>query len=148
MKQPRFVDSYDYRTKLVVAEGYDWNIYGHPANISYFLKTPLVAAGDEGVRETKAGSKKAHTRRRYVGDQNPINVDQHPFDYLSDPGRRVGSAIPGWSFILNDGTEKRQFTTDGDVQNLILFLEANIKAPTRVYTGGASTLVKPAAENG
>lgn len=148
MIQPRFVDSYDYRTKLVVAEGYNWNIYGHPANISYFLTAPLVAASDDAPRETKSSSKRAHTRRRYVNDPTPINVDGHSFDYLVDPGRRVGSAIPGWSFILDDGTEKRQFTTDGDVQNLILFLQDNIKAPTRVYTGGASTLVKPAQNAG
>lgn len=148
MIQPRFVDSYDYRTKLVVDENYNWNIYGHPANINYFLTTPLVAAGDGGARETKSGNKRAHTRRRYVGDPSPINVSSHIFDYLLDPGRRVGSAIPGWSFILDDGVEKRQFTTDGDVQNLILFLQDNIKAPTRVYTGGASTLVKPASNEG
>lgn len=148
MIEPRFTSSYDYRTKLVVGEGYNWNIYGHPANISYFLTTPLVAASDDGARETKQGNKKAHTRRRYVGDPAPINVDAHIFDYLYDPGRRVGSAIPGWSFILDDGVEKRQFTTDGDVQNLILFLQDNVKAATRVYTGGASTLVKPRAEGG
>ena len=133
---------YDYRTKLVVGENYTWNIYGHPANISYFLTTPLVPATD-GEREMKTGTKKGHTRRRYVGDEFPINVSGHGFDYLYDPGRRVGSAIPGWSFILDDGVEKRQFTTDGDVQNLILFLEDNIKAQTRVYTGGAVTVVKP-----
>ena len=147
MIEPRFSSSYDYRTKLVVGEGYSWNIYGHPANIAYFLKTPLVAATD-GARELKVGTKKAHTRRRYIGDEKPINVDSHGFDYLYDPGRRVGSAIPGWSFILYDGVEKRQFTTDGDVQNLILFLEDNIKAETRVYTGGASTVVKPKVSEG
>ena len=148
MIEPRFVDSYDYRTKLVVGENYTWNIYGHPANISYFLTAPLVPASDEAPREMNQGNKKAHTRRRYVGDDFPINVKSHTFDYLYDPGRRVGSAIPGWSFILDDGVEKRQFTTDGDVQTLILFLQDNIKAPTKVYTGGAVTTVKPAAEGG
>ena len=147
MNQPRFVDSYDYRTKLVVNESYDWNIYGHPANINYFLTTPLVAAQD-GATETRSSTKKSHTRRRYVGDPAPMNVSGHVFDYLHDPGRKVGSAIPGWSFILDDGTEKRQFTTTGDVQNLKLFLQENLKAPTKLYTGGASSVIKPTGDGG
>ena len=132
MIEPRFVDSYSYRTKLVL-DGYTWNIYGHPANWAYFCKTALAAASD-GARELKLGTRKAHTRRKYAGDTNPSNVAQHPRDWLYDPGRKTGSAIPGWSFILNDGTEKRQFTTTGDVQELILYLQDEVKKDTKVHT--------------
>lgn len=142
----RFVDSYGYDTKLVIPD-LDWNIYGHPVNFAYFVKTPLVAAVD-GERETRTTNRKASTRRRYKGDPNPINVDAHVMDYIYDPGRKVGSAIPGWSFILDDGTERRQFTTTGDVQNLILYLQDELKKDTKLYTQGSSTVIKAAAEGG
>lgn len=140
--------SYGPTTKLDIGEGYNWTIYGAPDNLNHFLTTavsPLVVTEE---RETRTGNKKQHSRRRYVGDPNPINVDPHTFDYLYDPGRKVGSALPGWSFILDDGVEKRQFTTTGDVQTLILYLDGNVKQPTKVYTGGAVTTVNPAEENG
>jgi len=140
----RFVDTYGYDTKLVVPE-VDWFIYGHPQNFAYFVSTPLVPAV-EGGRVTKQSSKKSHTRRRYVGDPAPMNVDGHSFDYLYDPGRKVGSAIPGWSFILDDGTEKRQFTTTGDVQNLVLYLQDNLKMTCKLYTQGASTVIQKPAD--
>ncbi len=81
-----------------------------------------------------------------MGDPAPVNVRSHIFDYLQDPGRKVGSAIPGWPFILDDGTEKRQFTTTGDVQNLILYLQDNLKVTTKLYTQGASTVIKITAD--
>ena len=143
MSTPRFVDSYDYKTKLVLGDGYTWNIYGHPNNLAHFVTTTPVAASD-AAREMKQGVKKSHTRRRYVGDPSPITVAEHNFDYIYDPGRKVGSATPGWSFILDDGTEKRQFTTTGDVQELVLYLETEVKKTTRLYTGGASTVINPA----
>jgi hypothetical protein len=142
----RFVDTYGYDTKLVVPS-VDWFIYGHPQNFAYFVETPLVPAV-EGGRVTKQGNKKTHTRRRYVGDPSPVTVAGHIFDYLYDPGRKVGSAIPGWSFILDDGVEKRQFTTTGDVQNLVLYLQDNIKMTCKLYTQGASTVIKKTANGG
>ena len=146
MIEPRFVDSYGYRTKLVL-DGYTWNIYGHPANWAYFCKTALAAAAD-GDRELKVGSRKAHTRRKYVGDPAPSNVATHTRDWIYDPGRKVGNAVPGWSFILSDGDEKRQFTTTGDVQELILYLQDEVKKDTKVYTQGAVYTVKAAEEGG
>jgi hypothetical protein len=142
----RFVDSYGYSTKLVLPD-LNWVIYGHPQNFAYFVTTPLAPAVEAG-RETMTSTKKSHTRRRYVGDPAPMNVDGHTFDYLQDPGRKVGSAIPGWSFILDDGIEKRQFTTTGDVQNLVLYLQDNLKKTTKLYTQGASTVIKITANGG
>ena len=142
--QPRFVDSYSYQTKLVIPD-LDWNIYGHPANFAYFVKTPLVAAQD-GAREMKSGSRKAHNRRAYTKAQTTSSVAGHVRDWIYDPGRKVGNAIPGWAFVLDDGTERRQFTTTGDVQNLVLYLQDEVKKVTQLHTQGARYTISPAAE--
>lgn len=141
----RFVDSYGYDTELVVPSQ-PWVIYGHPINFNYFVTTPLVPASAAG-RQYQSSIKKAHSRRRYIGDPAPINVSSHNYAYVDDPGRKVGNAIPGWSFILDDGTEKRQFTTTADVVTLIAYLETEVKNSTYLYTQGARyTLEKPSAD--
>lgn len=142
----RFIDTYGYDTKLVVPDQ-PWAIYGHPTNFNYFVTTPLVPAVSAG-RQYQSGIKKAHTRRKYVNDPSPSNVSSHNYAYVDDPGRRVGNAIPGWAFILDDGTEKRQFTTTGDVVTLIAYLEDSVKKDTRLYTQGASTVIKAASADG
>ena len=135
MIEPRFVDSYGYQTKLVVPDQ-PWVIYGHPVNFNHFVTTPLVPV-TPGDRQYQASNKKAHSRRAYVNDQVPSSVAAHGYAYLHDPGRKTGNAIPGWSFILDDGTEKRQFTTTADVVTLIAYLETAVKGATRLYTNGA-----------
>ena len=146
MNQPRFVDTYNYQTKLVVPDQ-PWVIYGHPTNFNHFVTTPLVpiTAGD---REYQGGTKKAHSRRQYKGDTTPSSVASHGYSYLHDPGRKTGNAIPGWNFILDDGTEKRQFTTTADVVTLVAYLESDVKAATRLYTSGARYDLVPAEEGG
>lgn len=146
MTTPRFIDSYNYQTKLFIP-GSPWNIYGHPVNWNYYVKTPLAVAS-EAERSFDTGNKKAHTRRRYVNDPSPSNVDGHVFDYVTDPGRKVGSAVPGWSFVMDDGLERRQFTTTGDVKSLIQYLETDgVKQTVRVYTQGARYTIKFVADN-
>lgn len=137
---------YSYNTKLVVPDN-PWFIYGIPANINYFLTTPLVPAS-AAARQYQGGTVKEHKRRRYIGDPAPSNIPEHPYSYLDDPGRKVGNAIPGWSFILDDGTEKRQFTTTADVITLVAFLEDAVKGFTRLYTQGARYNLKDPAQSG
>ena len=145
MNQPRFVDTYNYQTKLVVPDQ-PWVIYGHPTNFNHFVTTPLVPI-TPADREYQGGTKKAHSRRQYKGDATPSSVASHGYSYLHDPGRKTGNAIPGWAFILDDGTEKRQFTTTGDVVSLVAYLEDNVKDATRLYTNGARyDLAKPAGD--
>jgi hypothetical protein len=146
MIEPRFTSEYTYRTKLVVPDA-PWAIYGHPANFAYFVNTPLVEA-EAGAREYQNSPRRAHARRRYIGDQAPANVPATTYGYVHDPGRRTGNAIPGWSFILDDGIERRQFTTTADVVTLIAYLEDDIKNKTRLYTQGASYVIAPAAAEG
>ena len=135
MINTRFVDTNGYQTKLLVPDQ-PWVIYGNPTNFNHFVTTPLVPV-TPGDREYQTSTKKSHSRRSYVGDSVPSTVQSHNYAYVHDPGRKTGNAIPGWSFILDDGTEKRQFTTTGDVVTLIAYLEDNIKAATRLYTNGA-----------
>ena len=143
MNQPRFVDTYGYQTKLTVPDQ-PWVIYGHPTNFNYFVTTPLTPV-TPGDREYQQSNKKSHSRRSYKGDTVPSTVAAHTYGYIHDPGRKTGNAIPGWAFILDDGTEKRQFTTTADVVALIAYLEDNVKAATRLYTnGGRYDLAAPA----
>ena len=146
MTEPRFTTNQSYQTKLVVPDQ-PWYIYGIAANINHFLTTPLTAftAGD---RQYQQVPRKAHTRRQYVGDSTPSSVSATTYAMLDDPGRKTGNSIPGWSFILDDGTEKRQFTTTADVVTLVAWLEDNVKAATRLYTQGARYDLAAPAQGG
>lgn len=101
--------------------GTDFFIYGEPANINYFVETDLTPVSEDGA-VTRQSSVSAHTRRRYVGDSNPINVSGSQREWLYDPGRKVGNALPGAPFILSDGTETRQFTLQGNIVDLHAWL--------------------------
>lgn len=138
--------TYESATKLAVpAETFF--VWGYVENINYFLNTPLEEF-EAADAETKTATKKAHTRRRYVGDSNPSNVSSHDYDYLYDPGRRTSAALPGFSFILYDGVEKRQFTTDATVYELRRWLTKEAKMKLRLYTQGASYPIDQAAGGG
>ena len=127
--------------------GKAFSIWGIPANINYFVKTPLVPDSQEGV-VNKSTTVSAHTRRRYVNDPAPMNVSGHSREFMYDPGRKVGNSIPGFSFILNDGTEKRQFTLDGDVMDLHAYLISQASMDLTLYTQGASYEITAAADGG
>jgi len=115
-------------------------IWAEPANINYFLKTDLVPAAASGASNTQA-TVKSHTRRQYPGDKSTINVSGHTRTYMVDPGRKVGNALPGSPFILDDGTEKRQFTFTGNVVDLHAFLVSDVKEETKLYTTGARYVI-------
>lgn len=142
----RFVEGTIPAQELAVV-GHSWNIWAIPANFNYFVDTDLVPAEQEGSEERTA-SKKSHTRRRYVGDDSPINVGAHSYTYLYDPGRKVGSALPGYSFILDDGIQKRQFTTNAPVASLYGYLLADLSNKTALYTQGARYILDPTAGGG
>ena len=122
--------------------GQDFAIYCIPANFNYFVKTDLVPDSADGV-VNKTTSVKAHQRRKYVGDPAPSNIPQTTREFMYDPGRKVGNALPGFSFILDDGTEKRQFTLDGDVMDLHAYLVSELNGETKLYTQGARYVITP-----
>ena len=126
-------------------EGFELAIYAEEANLNYFLTTPLSPAS-VGAVVSKTATVKASTRRQYVGDPTPINVSGGERVYMYDPGRKVGNALPGEPFILDDGTEKRQMTFSGNVVDLHAFLLSDVKEETKLYTTGARYVIpKPSA---
>lgn len=121
-------------------------IIGEPANINYFLKTPLEPDSAASV-QNKQTTVKAHTRRRYFNDTAPSNVSAATRDYLFDPGRRNGNALPGNPFILDDGVEKRQFQYTGTFIDLHAFFVGEAKQSLTLYSQSATYSIVVSAEN-
>ena len=132
--------------KKMIPAGTDIAIYGEPANINYFLNTDLVPVS-EGAVVDKTSAVKAHPRRRYSSDGNPVNVSSSTREYIYDPGRRNGSAVPGNPFILDDGTERRQFHYSGTVMDLHAFLKGDASMDLTLFSQSAAYDIK-AASNG
>ena len=113
------------------------SIFGEPANINYFINTPLVPDSEAGV-VNRQSDVKAHTRRRYATDTSPVNVSAAQREWLFDPGRRNGSALPGNPFILDDGLEKRAFHYTGTFMNLHAFFVGQAKMDLTLYSQSAA----------
>ena len=124
--------------------GEDFSIWCIPANFNYFVNTPLTP-DSVGSVVNKTTTVKAHQRRKYVGDPSPSNIPQTTREFMYDPGRKVGNALPGFSFILDDGTERRQFTLEGDVMDLHAYLVTELKSETKLYTQGARYVIAAAS---
>ena len=131
----------------MVPAGTDIAIYGEPANINYFLNTDLVPVS-EGAVVDKTSQVKAHPRRRYSADGNPVNVSSSTREYIYDPGRRNGSAVPGNPFILDDGTERRQFHYSGTVMDLHAFLVGDASMDLTLFSQSAAYDIKAAGGGG
>ena len=114
-----------------------YSIYGETANINHFLKVNLVPASVGSV-VNKQSTVKGFSRRRYVGDPAASNVSSAVRDYLFDPGRRNGIATPGKPFILDDGTEKRQFTFTGPFSALHAFFILDVAKDCTLYSPSAA----------
>ena len=123
-----------------VPAGFELAIYAEEVNLNYFLSTP-ISPESEGAVVNKTATVKAHTRRQYVGDPTPVNVSGGERVYMYDPGRKVGNALPGEPFILDDGVEKRQMTFAGNVVDLHAFLISDAKAELKLYTTGARYVI-------
>ena len=121
----------------MVPDGTDIAIYGNPANINYFLNTDLTPVSQTGAVD-KQTSVKAHTRRKYATDAAPSNVSASTREYLYDPGRRNGAAVPGNPFILDDGTEKRQFSYTGSFMDLHAFIKGDASMNLTLYSQSAA----------
>lgn len=127
--------------------GADFSIWCIPENFNYFVTTPLEPDTVGGV-VNKTTTVKAHYRKRYVGDLEGSNVSSYTREFMYDPGRKVGNALPGFSFILDDGIEKRQFTLDGNVMDLHAYLVSELKVDVKLYTQGARYEIAKAAAEG
>ena len=128
----------------MVPAGTDIAIYGEPANINYFVETDLVPASKDSV-ENKTSTVKTHTRRKYATDSSPSNVSGGSREYLYDPGRRNGGAVPGRPFILDDGTERRQFHFTGSVMDLHAYLVGEASMDLTFFSPSAAYDIAKAA---
>lgn len=122
-------------------------IYAETANLNYFLKTTLDPDSVGAVTNVQQ-SVKAHSRRRYVGDQTPASVSAHQREVLVDPGRRNGSATPGQQMVLSDGVETRQFTYTGPWTDVHAYLVGNAKMDLSAYSASARYLIKATGADG
>lgn len=128
--------TWESATKLKVPDE-EFFIWAYVENINYFLKDDLEEF-EAADAKTKTAKKRKHVRRRYKGDPAAYDVEGHDYDYLFDPGRRVSNALPGWSFTLYDGIQRRTFTTNATVYQLHGWLEKALDKKVRLYTQGAA----------
>jgi len=135
--------------------GGSFTIYAEPANINYFLNNALDADTVDGPSNGQVNVA-AHTRQSYPGDPSPQQVASSQREYLIDPSRKSGNALPGKTFVLaqvgEDGAiaEKRTFTYKGRWLDLHSFLGAEAKYDMYAYnhTGARSTIPSAAPPSG
>ena len=154
--QPRFVDGtiggyYKY-VESNPTEGDElilWTIA--PANLNYFID--ISGAGLEPAAsvdvvvastETKGGSS---TVQRFPGDPNGFSRANTSKVVMKNRTVRHGRALPGKRFILEDDTEKRQFTYQGDLKNLHALLVAHLKMEVKfTHYNGAWEIITPVSQ--
>lgn len=127
-----------------VPGGQPCTIYGETANINYFLANALepdTTSGPTNELTAVAGS----SRRQYPGDNTLISVSAATREFLVDPTRKSGSALPGRSFALKErggAAEVRQFTFKGRLMDLHAFMRAEAGKNFYLYgnTGARYTI--------
>ena len=111
-------------------------IYGETANINFFVNTELEADA-VGAVVNRQSTVRAHSRRRFPGDNTPTNVSAHQREWLQDPGRRNGAATPGKDMVLVAGDERRAFTYTGPWMDVHAWLVGDAAAETIAYSESA-----------
>lgn len=127
-------------------------IWAETANINFFLEGDLEPdeAGGPTNQQVAVGS---HSRRQYPGDPSPMNVSGSDREFLVDPSRRSGNALPGKNFSLkaydaqDELLEHRFFTYQGTYRDLHAYLYTRCTYRTHLYnhTGGQPSII-PAAD--
>jgi len=128
--------------------GTDTAIWAEPDNLNYFLTTPLTPDTAGGV-QNKTATVKAHTRERYPGDPNPINVSSHSREFMVDPGAKSSRGLPGKSFrVVSDpgmpSQEIRQFTYQGDWMDVHALFVGDAGMMVQLYSGRSRYIVEAA----
>jgi hypothetical protein len=118
-----------------VAGGGDVTIYAETANINYFLGDPLTADTTSGPTNS-AAQVAGSTRRQYPGDNATISVSAATREFLVDPSRKSGNALPGRNFALKErggAGEFRSFTFKGRMMDLHAFLSGEVNKNVFLY---------------
>lgn len=121
-----------------VPGGQSCTIYGETDNINYFLNgalEPDVLDGPTNSQVNVSGGQ----RRQYPGDATRIGYASSSREFLKDPTRSSGTALPGRNFILkerssDDGGELRQFTFKGRFIDLHAFIRAEAAKDVYLYS--------------
>ena len=108
-------------------------IWAETANINHFVTTQLTPLSYGSVTNGNA-TVKSHTRRQYPGDTSTVNVAGHSRVFIQDPGRKNGNSLPGSSFVIDDGTERRQMTYQGDFTDLHAYFVGDTKKAITLYS--------------
>lgn len=124
-------------------------IYAETENINYFLAVALEPDTVDGP-VNKSAAVTATTRRQYPGDDTTISVSGSTKEFVVDPSRKSGNALPGKSFVLKErgGLEElRRFTYKGRMIDLHAFLSANTAKMVYLYgnSGARYTINLPGA---
>lgn len=108
-------------------------IWAETANINHFVSTQLTPVSYGAVTNVQT-TVKSHTRRQYPGDTSLVNVTSHARTFMKDPGRKNGNSLPGKPFIVDDGTERRQMTYQGDFIDLHSYFVGETKGAINLYS--------------
>ena len=143
----KFIDS----NAVAGAELAIWTIA--PENLIYFLDVEgagLLPQDSASVVVTHSQSKGGNASvSRYPGDPAPFTRANAPKTIMKNRNVRHGNALPGRRFILDDGTERRQFTYQGDLASLHALLVGNLKMAVKfTHYNGAWEFIEPAASEG
>lgn len=120
---------------ISVTGGGDVTIYAETANINYFLGTPLTADSTDGPTNS-AAQVAGSSRRQYPGDNTTISVSAATREFLVDPSRKSGNALPGRNFALKErggAGEFRSFTFKGRMMDLHAFLSGGVSKNVFLY---------------
>ena len=124
-----------------------------PENLDYFIdiagsgldqrNSADVVVADSA---TKGGNTAVH---RYPGDPSPYNRANTSRKIMKNRTVRHGNALPGKGFMLDDGTERRQFTYQGDLRALHALLVGHLKMDVKfTHYNGAWEMISAPTQGG
>ena len=122
-----------------------------PENLNYFIDVAgsgLESQTSADVVTTQSQSKGGNAAvSRYPGDPAPFTRANAAKTIMKNRNVRHGNALPGRHFILDDGTERRQFTYQGRLAALHALLVGHLKMDVMFvhYNGTTERIKAPSA---
>ena len=124
-----------------------------PENLNYFIDVAgsgLESQDSDSVVVAQSQSKGGNASvMRYPGDPAPYTRANSAKTIMKNRNVRHGNALPGRRFILDDGTERRQFTYQGNLASLHALLVGNLKMDVMfTHYNGSTERITAAAGDG
>lgn len=100
-------------------------------NLKFFADTASLTEASASV-SAKNATVKGSTVHFYMNSKATHTRAATVKEFIVDPGRRKGAALPGWNFVLGadlgvPGEEIREFTAKGTIMDLHTFLTGAAK---------------------